>query len=450
MNLVELLQRHEGKQLEFKREVSSSAAILRTVTAFANTAGGLLLIGVEDKTRAVRGVVDALDVQERIANIISTGIHPPLMPAIEVLPWRNKSVIAVEVFPSYSCPHHVIEAGAEQGTYIRVGASNRRVDQAMREELRRSSRREAYDEEPLPGLSPETIDFRAASASFAPFRILGNQDLESLHLVVSHQGRRVPTRGGMILFGRERERFFPDAWIQAGRFRGTSKTHILDSREFHAYPDQAVEEAARFVQQHASQAVRIEGMKRSEHWSIPLPAVREALVNAVVHADYSHLGSPIRVLVYDDRVEVESPGLLPFGLVVDDILRGVSRLRNRVIARVFKELRLIEQWGSGVGRMIESCREHGLPAPVFEEVGTHFRVTFRLEPGTGMVMDDVSRRILMNIKDKGQLSTRSVAEAVGLSTRSARTKLKALVDRGFIAEVGSDPKDPRRVYVPIR
>ena len=83
--------------------------------------------------------------------------------------------------------------------------------------------------------------------------------------------------------------------------------------------------------------------------------------------------------VFDEKIEVESPGLLPFGLTIDDILRGVSKLRNRVIGRVFKELGLIEQWGSGIGRMIDACREHGLPAPEFEEVGTHFRVTLRLQ-----------------------------------------------------------------------
>ena len=447
---MDMLRRHEGKQLEFKRDLTSPTPILRTVTAFANSAGGTLLIGVEDKTRAVRGVKDALDTQERLANIISTGITPPLMPAIEVLPWRKKSVIAVEVFPSYSRPHYLVAAGSENGTYIRVGASNRRADPSMREELRRSAHREPYDEEPMTELNSEAIDFRVAAELFAPFRKLRKRDLETLRMVVEHQGHRVPSRGGMILFGMDRERAYPDAWIQAGRFRGTTRTHILDTREFHEYPARAVQGAADFVQKHAMQAFRIEAMRRGERWSIPLPAVREAIVNAVVHADYSQTGSPIRVLIFDDRVEIESPGLLPFGLVVDDILQGVSRLRNRVIGRVFKELRLIEQWGSGVGRMIESCNEHGLPAPDFEEVGTHFRVTFRLQGSPQAPMDETSRKMIRTIHEKGQLNTRSVAEAVGLSPRAARTKLKSLVDRGLIAEIGSGPNDPKRVYVPMQ
>ncbi len=215
---MDMLRRHEGKQLEFKRDLTSPTPILRTVTAFANSAGGTLLIGVEDKTRAVRGVKDALDTQERLANIISTGITPPLMPAIEVLPWRKKSVIAVEVFPSYSRPHYLVAAGSENGTYIRVGASNRRADPSMREELRRSAHREPYDEEPMTELNSEAIDFRAASELLAPFRTIKKRDLQSLHFVVRHQGQLVPTCGGIILCGADRAAVFPDAWIQVGRF----------------------------------------------------------------------------------------------------------------------------------------------------------------------------------------------------------------------------------------
>ncbi len=95
-----MLRRHEGKTLEFKRDLSSPGHVLRTIVAFANSSGGILLIGIEDRTRNVIGVANPLDVQERLANVISAGIAPSLMPAIEVLPWRETSVIAVEVFPS--------------------------------------------------------------------------------------------------------------------------------------------------------------------------------------------------------------------------------------------------------------------------------------------------------------------------------------------------------------
>src|SRR5256885_3973776 len=120
-------------------------------------------------------------------------------------------------------------------------------------------------------------------------------------------------------------------------------------------------------------------VRREEHWSVPPVAVREAIINAVVHADYSQRGAPIRISIFDDRLEVENPGLLPFGVTVEDLPRGISKLRNRVIGRVFHALGLIEQWGSGIQRMTAACRDAGLAAPVFEEIGTRFRVTIHTE-----------------------------------------------------------------------
>ena len=118
------------------------------------------------------------------------------------------------------------------------------------------------------------------------------------------------------------------------------------------------------MEKHSLRGAEIGRVRRRDRWNLPPEAVREAIVNAVVHADYSQRGGPIRVAIYDDRLEVENPGLLPFGLTLEDLPRGVSKVRNRVLGRVFRELGLVEQWGSGAQRMIAACREAGLPAPV--------------------------------------------------------------------------------------
>jgi len=167
--------------------------------------------------------------------------------------------------------------------------------------------------------------------------------------------------GGMILFGHDRERHLPDAWIQAGRFAGSDKSRILDRIEIHSFPVQAVDEAIAFVQKHSWRAATIGAVRRTDRWSLPPEAVREALINAVVLTDYSQRGAPIRLSIFDNRVEIENPGLRPFGLTIEDLPRGVSRRRNRVIGRVFQALGLIEQWGSGIQRMMAVCRDAGLP-----------------------------------------------------------------------------------------
>lgn len=446
MDLLDLLRKPEGKGLEFKRDLSGRAGLVRTLVAFANSAGGVLLVGVEDRTGHVRGVRKPLDVTEALANIVSDSISPRLVPEIVLLPFRGTQVVAVQVHLSPLRPHHVKAEGPESGTYVRVGSTNRRADADLIEEMRRSVRGESYDEQPMTDLDSEAIDFRAASESFADRRALQRRDLETLRLVTDHQGRKVPTVGGMILFGRDRERYFPDAWIQAGRFASTDRAQISDSAEFREHPVTAIEDVIGFVEKHTSKRTEIGRVRRTGHWSYPRVAVREAVINAVAHADYAQRGAPIRVALYDDRLEVENPGLLPFGLTVDDLERGVSKLRNRVIGRVFHELGFVEQWGSGVQRMIAACAEAGLPPPSFEEIGTRFRVTIRSEAVGPPVLDATDSALLRELADSEGLSTKELAAVVGLSTRATRSRLARLVEARLVSEVGTGPNDPRRRY----
>lgn len=367
MDLIETLRRPEGKTLEFKQDLSSPTGLKRTVVAFANTAGGTILIGVEDRTGYVRGVVDPLALEERVASLISDSISPRVLPDIELLSYRDTQVLAVQIYPSPSRPHFLASEGLDSGTYVRVGSTNRRADPELIAEMQRFSRGEGYDEQPMPNLDSEDIDFRVASETFAEVRKLKRRDLESLRVLTNHQGHSVPTIGGMLLFGQERLAHFPDAWIQAGRFEGTDKATILDRAELKMALVPAVDQAVAFVEKHAMRGAYIGRVRREDRWNLPPAAVREAIVNAVAHADYSQRGAPTRLSIFEDRLEIENPGLLPFGLTVHDLPHGVSKLRNRVIGRVFQELGLVEQWGSGAQRMIAACKDSGLASPVWEE-----------------------------------------------------------------------------------
>ncbi|MGH9386052.1 MAG: ATP-binding protein [Vicinamibacterales bacterium] len=446
MDRLDLLKRPEGKTLEFKRDLSSPDGVLRSVVAFANTSGGTVLVGVEDRTRHVRGVHEPLDLEERLANLISDHIVPRLVPELEIIPWRRSHVLAIQVYASPVRPHYLHREGMETGVYVRVGSTNRRADRELVEELRRFARGEAYDEQPMPVLNSEALDFRAASESFAPVRRLRRPDLQTLRLVTTHQGRTVPTIGGMLLFGNSRERHFPDAWIQLGRFEGVDKSQILDRAEIHAHLVRAVDDAIAFVEKHALHGADIGRVHRRERWSVPPVAVREAVVNAVVHADYAQRGAPIRLAIFDDRLEVENPGLLPFGLTLEDLPRGISRLRNRVIGRTFHALGLIEQWGSGIQRMTTACRDAGLAPPTLEEIGTRFKVTLWLKRIAAPTVDEIEKAILGALRDGGGRITSEVAKVIGLTPRATRTRLAGMVKRGLVREVGTSPQDPRRRY----
>ena len=449
MRLESMLCRAEGKRLEFKRDLSSPKGVLRTLAAFANTSGGILLVGVADD-RSVKGVPDVLAEEERLANLISDGLTPRLVPNIEVIAWRRTQVLAVEVYPSAQRPHHVRAEGFPAGAYVRVGSSNRPADAALLSEMRRLANDESFDETPLPALDSESLDFRAASELFAPRRPLSHTDLLTLRLLCRHQGRIVPSVGGIVLIGRDPQAHFPDAWLQCGRFAGATKARIADRVEVRGTLPAMLDGALAFVRKHALLGMKLDGLRRTDCWSVPMVAVREALVNAVVHADYAMTGRPLRLAIYDDRLEVENPGLLPLGMTIEGMQQGVSKLRNRTIGRVFRELGLIEQWGSGVPRMFAVCRETGLADPLLEELGFGFRVTISLaaSPRSKTSGDATEKRILALLAGAGSggLSTHALAGHLEISDRAVRVRMAALLERGLVRVIGKGPRDPGRRY----
>jgi ATP-dependent DNA helicase RecG len=450
VDLLELLKRPEGKTLEYKRDLSSPEGAMKALVAFANSAGGVLAIGIENLTRRVLGIQDVLTVEERLTNLIVDTIRPRLVPDIEIVPWRKTHILVAEVHPSAARPHYLVRLGPDDGVFVRVGSTCRRADAAQVQEMRRYAGFASFDEQPIPELNSEALDFRAASELFSPVRKLTPSAFRTLRVTTRYQGRDVPTVGGYLLFGRDRFDRYADAWIQAGRFAGKDRSRFVDRAEIRSYLPRAVEEAIEFVQRHISREAVIGPVRRVDRWAVPPAALREAVINAVVHADYAERGAPIRVAIFDDRIEIENPGLLPPGLTLEDIQKGVSKLRNHVIGRVFQELGLIEQWGSGIQRMTSACTAAGLPAPVLEEIGTHFRVTLSSVPAGPIRLDRKDEEILRVLAGGRGSSTARIAKAVSLSPRAARTRLKALVERGLILEVGSGPQDPKRQYFHAR
>lgn len=446
MELTKVLCRPEGKTVEFKRDLSNPDGVMKSLVAFANSSGGCLVIGVEDGTRKVVGVKDPLAAEQRLANLVSTLIEPRLAPAIEILPWRKSAVIGIEVFPSPSRPHYFTRSGPEKGVYVRVGSTNRQATETQIAELRRFGLAEAFDEQPMPGVSSEVIDFRAASEYFSEFRKLSRASLQTLKITTKHQNRETPTVGGYLLFCPNRFDRFPDSWIQAGRFQGTDRSRLADSAEIRTLLPKAPEEAVAFVQKHMLKEAVIGPVRRTDRWTVPPVALREAIMNAIVHADYSERGAPLRIAIFNDRIEIENPGGLPPGLTIDDIQLGVSKLRNRVIGRVFHELGLIEQWGTGVQRMNAACRDAGLPNPIMEEIGHRFRVTFLIEQARPPSYTHRERKIATLLANGRGMSTSEIAARIRLSSRATRTCLLDMVQKGLLVEVGSSPQDPKRRY----
>ncbi len=191
--------------------------------------------------------------------------------------------------------------------------------------MRRSVEGIAFDEIPVSDLSVDDLDIKAAQNAFGDRRRLDEQSLLTLKLLTQHQNKRVPTQGGILLFGRQRTQHFSDAWIQCGRFFGTEKIDIFDHIEIDVPLPQAVDEVMLFLKKHAYRGADLSEVRRKDVWSIPLGILREVVINAIVHSDYSQRGAPIRITFLDDRIEVESLGILLPGLTIEEMKQGTSR-----------------------------------------------------------------------------------------------------------------------------
>ena len=371
-----LLSQSEGKTLEFKRDLSSPKGLMKTLVAFSNTAGGRVIVGIDDYKRVV-GVERPLDEEERLCSLIADSIKPRLVPNVELVTVEGKTLLIVEVFLSNSRPHYLAVEGPDQGVYVRLGSSNRQADRELVGELRRSAEGVSYDELPMPELSEDDLDLKAARRLFKGRRALDEQELLALKLMRREQGRLVPTRGGMLLFGRDRVFHYPDAWVQCGRFIGNDKGDIFDHIELEESLPESVESVMLFLKKHAMRGADFSEIQRKDVWSIPIDILREVVINALVHSDYSQRGAPVRVAFFDDRIEVENPGILMPGMTIEDMKSGVSKIRNPVIARVFRELKLIEQWGSGVRNIFSEAAKQNLPMPEIIEIGMRVRFIVR-------------------------------------------------------------------------
>jgi len=220
------------------------------------------------------------------------------------------------------------------------------------------------------------IDFQKLKADFKELtgKSLKHNDLLTLKFVKEENGKIAATYGGLMLAGKKE--YFEQARIKCARFKGTGVEIFIDQKEFAGPLYKQVENAMNFAHTHISLNGIIKGFQRIDSYEVPLEAIREAIINAVVHRDYSISGADIKFAIFDDRIEITSPGQLPRSLELSDIASGRSEIRNKVIARFFREIKFIEQWGTGIIKMIEYCRAAGLKAPEIKENGLFIKVTF--------------------------------------------------------------------------
>ncbi len=428
-NLQELIASGESISLEFKEKFDDRT--LESVVAFANANGGLILIGVSDRGE-VKGIKIGKETAQIWANQISQGTEPRIIPEIELHEIDKKSVVAILV------REYPIKPVSLKGRcYRRVGNSNRIMPAHEIAEMHFHSTGMSWDKLPARDATLEDIDLEKVKryikkANEAGRRKIEDNEeplkvLEKLELIKDGK----PTWGAILLFRKGHKRFLSQAAIHCGRFK--EETLVIDDRMIEDNIIEQIDEAMDFIHKNINVKFIMTGRpEREQVWDYPLEALREAIINAVCHRDYTIL-SNIEVRIYDDKLIVWSPGSLPSGITLDELYSPhSSKLRNKGIAEVFYDVELIEQWGSGIEKMRKACRNAGLLEPIFEEY-QGFRVIFRKDIFSeeylrGLGLNERQVKAAMYVKEKGKITNKEYRGLTELSDEGARIDLNQLVE----------------------
>lgn len=182
--------------------------------------------------------------------------------------------------------------------------------------------------------------------------------------------------------------------------------------------------------------IKIKEIEREDHLEIPELSIREAVINSICHRDYSIVGSSTKIDVFSDRIEIISPGNLPVGITLDELGQGASEIRNKLIAKAFRRLGYIERLGTGISRMISECNKAGLPAPIFEEPGRYFKVTFFRKKIRNNEFED---RIIYEIKKVKEIKGKELAKIFNVHPNTILNYLKGMIENKIIEKLGKGP-----------
>jgi len=372
----------ESRRLEFKEALPKGDQLAKTVIAFANSAGGKVVFGVRNKPREIVSIPDAqlFVLEERISNLIFDRCAPTIIPEIYIQAVEGKNLLVVEIFPGPQKPYYLKSKGKHKGTYIRISSSNRPASHEILEALERQKRKISFDAIPAYDISPDELDLDRFKQDYlkATGRKLQDSHLKNMGLFVDEQDRLWPANAAVLISDSPaRKRLFPYAKIECARFKGTDTKVFLDQASIDEPIHAAMEPCLAFIKKNIALGSRIREVFREDRWEYPLEAIREAIANAIIHRDYSVLGSDIKVAVFDDMLEITSPGHLLDTLPIEELGTGRSEIRNRVLAPVFKDLKLIEAWGTGIQRMRNELASYPEIELILQEAGYAFQVQFR-------------------------------------------------------------------------
>jgi ATP-dependent DNA helicase RecG len=440
--LFELIKKGESDRAEFKSSLADINEIVEDVSGFSNSKGGKILIGISNSGK-ILGIEIGKDTVERLTNKIVSNTEPRVYPSITVTEIDKKKVIVIEVQEAEEKPVLAFGRG-----FKRVGKSTVRMSKEEIERMILEGKKVYWDsliceEASLGDIDEEKVRLFLKKSKVErrleiDEKIPVKEALKKLELL--KDGKL--TNAAILLFGKNPQRFFFQAETRCARFKGITPVEFTDMKVFGGSLIDQVENAVSFVLDHIPMRVVITGKpEREEIYEYPPFAIREAIVNAICHRDYTIM-SNVQVRIFDDRIEVWGCGPLPEPLSIGDLKRKhESILRNPLIGKCFFLIKFIEQWGTGTNRMIESCLKHSLPEPEFELVAGNLVVTFWKDIYTEdylkkMGLNEREIKAVMFVKKEEKITNKIYQELFGVSRQTATRELSNITQKGIFRQVG--------------
>lgn len=367
-----LLANGQSTEVTFASEKSSDTALAEALIALANANGGTLLFGATH-AGSVRGVREVNALSDRVLSAALSTTPPMILPLPEQVLAGDRTLLAVQV------PSGLPYVYALAGRYlVRDGPRNRPLEPAEIHRLMMRRGLIRFETQVPPDATLDDLNWdqvRQYAYSLEQLRQVEPREvLRRRACLIEEDGDVKPTHAGLLLFGRNASRWLPSAEITAVRYAGTEMSDQFVREDINgSLPDQ-IRKAEAFLQANTSQEVVLEGLTHGGRAAYPEDVLREVVVNAVAHRDYTIQGESIRIFVFRDRIQVYSPGKLPGHVTVENIVHERFS-RNPVIVQLLADMGFIERLGYGIDRILHLLEEAGHLAPTFEETAAGFQVT---------------------------------------------------------------------------
>jgi len=445
MDLKKIISQDESETVEFKKSLSESKEIIKTISAFANTKGGRIFIGVSNYGK-VLGVEIGKDTMEHLVNQITQNTDPKVQPHITVEKIDEKQIIIIKVKES---PDHLVLAFGRP--YKRVGKSTIRMskDEYERIILEKHKDKLYFDSQICKDAALSDIDKEKIRWFLKKAKAERNLDidytaspseaLKRLNLLVDNK----PTNTAILMFGKNPQRFLIQSEVRCARFKGIKAVKpFIDMKVIDGSIYEQIDQTEKFILFNIKKAAWIEPGKieRQEKWEYPPDAIREAIINAIAHRDYNSPAN-VHISIFDDRVEIWNPGKLPPPLTPKNLKEEHKSIPvNPSLANLLFLIKYIERWGTGTNDIMKWCREEGLPEPIFKEVTGGFAVVLRKfqipENLETLELNERQKKAIEYLKIHKNITRKMYIEINNISPRQANKDLNDLLEKRLIRKQG--------------